>query len=279
MSENFLERVNFFNGLFTEADDWNKAHNYHIEKSKFHNRYLHTPGIAFNGDKDVGLMVTTSSSGTAINVSPGYAIDGEGNALYLPKRDKPYQIKLDLSLFHLPTTLYVSIKHNEEKTNERKIWDAADPNKMEFASIIEEPIVEITEEAPDNYYTIELARIKLSAEATRITDDDIDLTERKKAGSEAKLEKVTLADLGEKKYDNRQNAFAKKETEIPISESITEGDRHRFYLVSVYPEKEADIRWCIESRHSHEGAIQYMLIIDNRSGKNVPINYRVYRLH
>ena len=281
MSENFLKKVNFFNGLLADADIWNTAHDYHIEKSKFHNKYLHTPGIAYIGNNDKSLMVTAAGTGTAVNVAPGYAIDGDGNTLYLPKQN---QIVLDnLRIYDPQTTVYVYIKYNKRKSEEKKNW--ANPNEMEVAYYTEEPEVGITREKPDNDKFIELARIKLSQNPTLINEaadpkdpkpDEIDLRHRQKAGS--KSIRVTVADLGEViTEDTNQEVDANDEIAIPIK-LVKKEDYHQFYLASVYPKEKAHIRWYIESRGTQEGYIQYMLIIVNRSDKNVPVHYRVYRL-
>ena len=280
MSENFLKKVNFFNGLLADADIWNTAHDYHIEKSKFHNKYLHTPGIAYIGNNDKSLMVTAAGTGTAVNVAPGYAIDGDGNTLYLPKQN---QIVLDnLRIYDPQTTVYVYIKYNKRKSEEKKNW--ANPNEMEVAYYTEEPEVGITREKPDNDKFIELARIKLSQNPTLINEaadpkdpkpDEIDLRHRQKAGS--KSIRVTVADLGEIIKDTNGVVDAKDGAEVPIE--LTEPGDHRFYLASVHPDEEAHIRWCIESRRTQKGKIQYMLIINNQLDKDVPVHYRVYRLY
>jgi hypothetical protein len=278
MNKSFLERINFFKGFFTTAEDWQKAQEYHIKKGKFHNRYLHIPGVVSEGHN---LKVTSANQGTAINIPPGYAIDGEGRDLYLPKLE---QITFVPNKYHLPTTVYVIIKYNEDPFSRRT--DPANPEYTGYAFIREGPLVEITTVQPDNHHTIELARIELSADATRLKDardannpiaNEIDLRYVKKAGSKAEHGKVTLADLGQKIHDSKTYIRGEDSNSITL-ETIGERDAHRFYLASVYPNKEAEIYWRIESSLSTAKNVQYKLIVENLSKKGVEVFYRVYRL-
>jgi hypothetical protein len=278
MSNSFLERINFFKGFFTTADDWQKAQEYHIEKSKFHNRYLHIPGVVSEGNS---LKVTAASQGTAVIVTPGYAIDGEGRDLYLPELPP---IPFIPSKYHPPSTVYVTIKYDEEPVSKRT--DPSNPDYTGYAFIKERPFVDITTVEPDNYHTIELARIELSADVTRLKDardannpvaNEIDLRYVKKAGCKVEHETVTLADLGRKIHDSKTYIRGEDSNSITL-ETIQESDAHRFYLVSVYPDKEADIRWCIESSRSSAKSVQHKLILENLSKKAVNVFYRVYRL-
>ena len=54
-----------------------------MEKRRYHNKYLHTPGVVFGCLED--LNVTITGEGTALTIAPGYAIDGEGRDLFLPE--------------------------------------------------------------------------------------------------------------------------------------------------------------------------------------------------
>lgn len=52
-----FQRLNFFTGFFTTADDWNQGQEYHLEKRKLHNRGLHTAGV-IDPDPEVRRYVT-----------------------------------------------------------------------------------------------------------------------------------------------------------------------------------------------------------------------------
>ena len=69
MIKDGFKRINFFKGFFTQAEDWQSAQEYHIEKRKIHNRFLHIPGIVY-GCLD-NLNVTATEDGTALYIGPG----------------------------------------------------------------------------------------------------------------------------------------------------------------------------------------------------------------
>ena len=161
-----FHRINFFKGLFMKESDWQKEQQYHIEKQRFHNKYLHTPGVVF--DCLERLKVSVSKSGTSFIVAPGYAIDGEGRDIYLPE---PREIPIpDLQSFNPPANIYIIIRYNESFADRRE--DAANPMYTGFAYISEEAIIEITLAEPDNHHSIELGRIRLSENPGTITNPD-----------------------------------------------------------------------------------------------------------
>jgi hypothetical protein len=284
MNKSFFERINFFKGFFTTADDWQKAQKYHLEKGKLHNRYLHTPGVVSEGDNEShSLEVTAASQGTAINVAPGYAIDGEGRDLYLPK---PEQVQFVPNKYHLPTTVYVSIKYDEEEFSKRT--NPANPEYAGYAFIREVPLVEITTVEPDNHHAVELARIELSSDATRLKDardannpveNEIDLRYVKKAGSKAEHKMVRLADLVEETKSGTSSLAGMRSSTMSIETLPKTDSHHRFYLASVFPDKETKtrLRWYIESSRDEKGKRQYKLIIENLTEKSMKVHYKVYR--
>jgi len=279
-----FKRINFFKGFFTQSEDWQMAQEYHLEKRKFHNRFLHTPGIVF-GCLD-NLKVTGTKKGTSLYVAPGYAIDGEGRDLYL---SKPEKVSIAPQSYRPPKTVYVIIRYHEEKIDLRP--NAANPEYSDYAFFREWPLVEITTDEPDNHRVIELARIALSQDATRVRDpedldspgpNEIDLRYIRRAGVETGP--MTLSDLGEVVREAETTVVASKEP-IPskddtnvLIEKIRGKDAHRFYLVSAYPFKEASIRWRIESRFNKD-TVEYRLFFKNFSNKAVKVFYKVYRLN
>jgi hypothetical protein len=280
MSKSFLERINFFKGFFTTAEDWQKAQKYHIEKGKFHNRYLHIPGVV---SEDGGLKVTRASQGKAINVAPGYAIDGEGNDLYLPELPP---ISFFPSKYHPPSTVYVIIKYDEEQVSHR--INPSNPEYKGYAFIKESPLVEFTTVEPDNYNTIELARIELSADATILKDADdinkpglneIDLRYVKKAGSKAENKMVTLSDLVEEAESGGTSLAGMRSTTVSIERLSKTDPHHRFYLASVFPDKGSttSLRWYIECSRDDFGGRQYKLIIENLTEKSMKVRFKIYR--
>jgi hypothetical protein len=161
MAELF-QRVNFFKGLFMKTKDWKKEQQYHMEKQRFHNKYLHTPGVV--SECLQGLRVSVSDPDDKLIVAPGYALDGEGRDLYVPE---PKEIIIpDLQSFNPPTTIYISIRCTESFHELRE--NETNPMYSGYAYVSEDTIIEITHQEPDNYHSIELARVRLSGNASRI---------------------------------------------------------------------------------------------------------------
>jgi hypothetical protein len=78
-----LTRNRFFAGRILTADDLEREQEYHRTKHRRHNRLLHGYGIV------EGLEVTVESSasgGTTVTVSPGFAIDRNGEELLICER-------------------------------------------------------------------------------------------------------------------------------------------------------------------------------------------------
>ena len=278
-----FKRLNFFKGFFTQAEDWQSAQQYHIEKRKIHNRFLHIPGIVY-GCLD-NLNVIATEDGTALYIGPGYAIDGEGRDLYLPKPDK---VSINPQDYIHPATVYVVISDGQEKIDLRP--NAANPEYSGHAFIKEWPKVEITIDLPDNRHVIELARIRLSKGATRVKDSEdpdkpgsnqIDLRYIKRAG--ATTRPVKLEDIGEIVKEGEISVVPsseaiplKEDTSVPI-EKIMGENAPRFYLVNVYPLEEGRVSWHIESVFSKD-TVQYRLLIKNLHTKAIKVKFRVYKL-
>lgn len=283
MKEEF-KRINFFKGFFTQAEDWQAAQKYHLEKRKVHNRFLHTPGVV-HGCLD-NLSISASEDGGSIFIAPGYAIDGAGFDLYVPRPDK---LSINPQNYDPPATVYVVIRYGEEEVDPRP--HPSNPEYSGHAFIKERPELEITKNKPDNHYAIELARIRLSENATRVKDaedenkpglNDIDMRFVKKAG--ATMRPVGLEDLGEIIRDEKIRVVpsteiipSEEDTNVLI-EKIKTGGAHRFYLVSAYPEEEARVMWRIESSFTND-AVEYRLYFKNFSKSAANVYYQVYRLY
>ena len=66
-----MKRVNYFVGQLLGLDDFRVEQQYHREKRKMHNRFLHGWGVVS------GLQVSVADG--ALRVEPGLALDCEGN--------------------------------------------------------------------------------------------------------------------------------------------------------------------------------------------------------
>ncbi len=278
-----FRKVNFFNGLFTEAEDWNAIEQYHIEKRKLHNRHLHTPGVVRGCLED--LKVTTDSVGTRLFILSGYAIDGDGMDLYMPYEYGGIDIVYPKNL---PATVYVTIKYDEKKEDEDKRENIIYPDQKDYAFVREDPILEITEEMPDNDKEIELARIFIE-ESRKIKNPDnpnnpgpneIDMTHVKRAGVNYVNFGILIKDLQIEVAPSKDTGPSDDDNSVLI-ERVELPDAHRFYQVSAYPEsyEGAHILWRVESIFV-QGAVEYWLFFENRTKtkKKVSVRYKVYRL-
>ena len=277
-----FKRINFFKGFFTQAEDWQRAEQYHIDKRRLHNISLHTPGI-IQGYRE-GLKVWASPDGREINIGPGCAIDERGRELYLEDTEtKP----IDPQGYKSPTTVYVVIRYGEKKVDPRRSY--ADPESSKNAFWKETPEAYITEVEPDNGEVIELARIKLSEGAGRVSDpeyqnnpgpNDIDRRYVKIAGARGRMRLADISEevrAGNTKVAVSEDAVPSERDPNVLIERIKGEDRERFYIVNAYPIGQARISWRVESE-SDGDAVEYRLYFKNFSSESVNIAYRVLRL-
>ena len=99
-----LKRNRFFSGKLLTAEDLELEQEYFRERLKRHNRYLHGFGVVF------GLEV--SRSGSAVVISPGLAIDCQGNEIAVPE-----SLEQPLPSPDLGSTLFLSISYIEKETD------------------------------------------------------------------------------------------------------------------------------------------------------------------
>jgi hypothetical protein len=158
------KRINFFRGFLTTEQDWNEAEKYHLEKRRLHNKLLHAPGVVPGHAGE--LRVQARARGDfSMEIQPGYALDGAGNDLVLwdaqLKTIAPEEYKL-------PQTLYIVLRYTEELTD-----FIAYKENIEYKGhrrVLEGCKVEISQTPPDIKQEVELARILLEKNATRIRD-------------------------------------------------------------------------------------------------------------
>lgn len=158
------KRINFFKGFLTTEHDWNDAERYHLEKRKLHNRLLHAPGVVAGHAGELKVMARARGD-LSIEIQPGYAIDGQGQDLVLWET----QIKTVVpEEYKLPQTLYVVLRFVEELTD-----FIAYKENLEYKGhrrVMEGCKVELSQTPPDIKQEVELARILLEKNATRIRD-------------------------------------------------------------------------------------------------------------
>src|SRR6478672_8645329 len=159
-----FKRINFFKGFLTTEKDWNDAERYHIDKRRLHNRMMHSPGIVYGYAGD--LRVTARARGDlSVEVQPGYAIDGMGNDLMI--QDATIR-NINLEEFKLPQTIYIVLRYYEELTD-----FIAYKENLEYKGhrrVLESCKVEVSQTEPDIRQEVELGRILLEKNATRLRD-------------------------------------------------------------------------------------------------------------
>ncbi len=159
-----FKRINFFKGFLTTEHDWNDAERYHLEKRKLHNRLLHSPGVVAGHAGELKVMARARGD-LSIEIQPGYAIDGQGHDLMLWET----QIKTIVpEEYKLPQQLYVVLRFVEELSD-----FIAYKENLEYKGhrrVLEGCKVEISQTQPDVRQEVELARILLEKNATRVRD-------------------------------------------------------------------------------------------------------------
>ena len=159
-----FKRINFFKGFLTTEKDWNDAERYHIDKRRLHNRMLHSPGVVqgYQGDLRV---ISRARGDLAVEVQPGYGIDGMGNDLLI--FDATIR-NINLEEFKLPQTIYIVLRYYEELTD-----FIAYKENLEYKGhrrVLESCKIELSQTEPDIGREVELARIYLEKGVNRIRD-------------------------------------------------------------------------------------------------------------
>jgi hypothetical protein len=281
-----FRRINFFKGLAASAEDWQAAEAYHSEKRRLHNKYLHSSGVIEECLK--GLSVTAIGDGPTLRVEPGMALDEEGRELYLP-----HPVDLDLSLDEFRSrTIYVTIEYKDTRVDLRD--NPLNSDYSGHAFIEELPSVSITADPPDNRTRLELARIDLSPDATRINvandpsrpdKNEINRLFVKKTGRfQSQLD--NMADV----VVEGTRTVAGAGTTLIVVQNDQPSGGHHFYVSSVSPVELKSDRDTLTKVHQNQGlywkllvrwmpdnVIAYQLEIANSSPVDMLVAYKVYR--
>jgi len=285
MGDSF-KRINFFKGFFTQAEDWQAAEDYHVEKRKLHARAMHTPGIV------EGLEVQADTHGSSLTVRPGYAIDARGRDLFLADE---VEIRVDQPSLPESGTVYVVIHYREKKVDKRV--NPVHPDYTDFAFVKESPVVEVTARAPDLNEAIEIARVELS-DAPAIKNpknpsdparNEIDRRHVPRAGAQVKFWRPDPAPpaFGVGEYRDGSLSVRPSKHSLPSDDSdavyeietVRGADVHRVYLANAVPEgKGGPVIWFIQTRGVDGGGVEYKLYIKNLGAQTIQVRYRVHRL-
>lgn len=270
-----LRRLNFFTGLFTKAEDWQKDQEYHLWKRQLLIKALFVPGV-FMDHPEGGLKVTASPDGLKAIVGPGYAIDSEGRDIYLLE-SVPLTVEVGSKK---ERTVYIAISYDEEQVDRRD--DKANPNYSGYAFWKENPKVRVVDQEPNNQADLELARIRLqegmrgikeAADPANPGPNEIDRRSVKKAS--LVLGRPRLTDLEKPiKGDTNQLAPQADETILLYSE---EWGIPRYHMVSVIPYASgARFSWTIHSEYnSNTNKMDYWLYCKNISKIESKAKYQV----
>jgi hypothetical protein len=164
-TEKGFKRLNHFHGLRLESDDFQTGERYHVDKRKLHNRVCHGYGIVrrFMGELKV---VARRRGDMSVDVSPGYAIDGEGNDLILWD---PQIVTIDLAkLPKVPCTAYIVLKYVDEPFD--YVVNPANPKFKGHRRVRETVRIDVEAKAPSPKDGVELARFLITEDTREITD-------------------------------------------------------------------------------------------------------------
>ncbi len=164
ITERNYRRLNFFRGFRTTEKDWNDGERYHVEKRRLHNRMMHGPGLVPHALG--GFRVSARSQGQlAVEVQAGYAVDGQGNDLFLWE---PEIKQFNPNDFKLPATVYLVARYIEEFTDFISYKENLDFKG--HRKIAETVKIEWSPTEPDLHTEVELGRINVTKDVKRLLD-------------------------------------------------------------------------------------------------------------
>jgi hypothetical protein len=113
---NNFKKARYFHGMLMTERDFQDEQKYHIEKRKLVNRMLHGYGVV------CGLQIkpTTPTASSTITISPGLALDCNGNEIYVNK-----EISLNLEKIRKPEPVMTA-----KKTFCNKDTESGDEERM-----------------------------------------------------------------------------------------------------------------------------------------------------
>jgi hypothetical protein len=146
-----------------------RAHEYHLQKARRHNRGVHTPGVLHGVGAELNVVTV---GGLTVRVEAGAAIDGEGNEIYLAEAHP-----LTIARSAGARRVYIAVRHRDSFAH--YLSDLEQPFIDGFSTAV---IVE-SESAPDNRTLLELAHIDLPADAETIEQSQLDTSNKPLSGS------------------------------------------------------------------------------------------------
>ena len=146
-----IKRLRYFDKQYLKEPDFTDEQQYHLEMRRRHNKVMHTPGIAD------GLEVQ-KTAGRSVTVSPGVAIDGNGQEMVLLD---PIGLNLDTPATISPppganADIYITIAYAEAPTNPQPV-----ENPLGQTRTSERPALKVQIVPPADTSVIILATFKL----------------------------------------------------------------------------------------------------------------------
>lgn len=276
----FFQRLNYFKGLLTTAEDWQREQSYHVEKRQLQHRSFYTPGVV-RGEAE-SLRVLPASDGKGLLVQPGYAIDSQGRDLYLAQ---PVLVPLPAGQGGAAEARvhYVILEWAEEPVDNRD--NALNPSLRGNAFTEERPIARCTEEDPEKSGRIELARLKLKP-GQLVTPEQIDISHVRYARAKDQGKLAARVQSGNAELNPSPNLQFSGDDLKFLIESFPSADAASgaIYLANAFPlfgpgSADARIFWRVESTVANDSRVQYYILLKNFGTKRVTVRYEVFRLN
>jgi hypothetical protein len=288
-----FRRINFYNGLFTSAEDWKAEQAYHVEKQRLHNQRFHSPGIVAGALQEFKVEFR----GDKIIVLPGYAVDGYGRDIYLAEERElrhPPQIRPHGN--EEQSFLCVSLK--EKETALRK--NDFNPQFQGHSFIEDYPEFEWEKAVSENKNKVVLARFTWKAGPSLPRDYTIDRSSISFTGPDRTMAYVKSGyrDLeASQTGDSMSFSMNDPRTLIELPFRQPEEASGLFYIANVFPveilypkdveelgkripsEDEHRIIWRIESTFSEKNGLAYYLVFKNCGNAKVKVKYEIYRFN
>jgi hypothetical protein len=138
-----------------------QVHAYHLGLQRRLNQALHTPGLLRGV---LGDWAVTPVGGLTVRVSPGAALDANGNEIHLDT-----ETLKELTATDSPQAVYIVVRYRDAFTSHLDEF-ASQPRLMDvpFGGSLCTAEVALHSSKPDNRVWIELARVNLATSATEV---------------------------------------------------------------------------------------------------------------
>ncbi|MBI4576681.1 MAG: hypothetical protein HY722_10505 [Planctomycetes bacterium] len=148
-------RLNHFHGQTLNVDDYQADQGYFLEKLALLHRTLHGYGVV-GGHAGELRVVARGRGEAAVDVEPGYAIDGEGHDIIVWE---PQVCAVDLAAFGGRGTAHVVLRYAEEPTD--YVEDPQNPRYKGYTRTLETFRIDVAKNPPHPLKGVELARVAI----------------------------------------------------------------------------------------------------------------------